>query len=193
MSRRRKPQPPRRRPVDPEQRDAAVWVESAVTLDGTYVVEVHSSGDWSTILDRDRALAYAATAHDAAARAEYDAAVVAQLTSIGVEMEHAAGLLTDLRNDRPELDDKTTAPLRFVPGVSPALKPFVHVYLHETEPMAQWSPAALRSHARNVLDVLATVDLDAAYRRALVSLVGLDDGRARAVVATLGEHRRKEK
>ncbi|MEV4122877.1 hypothetical protein [Micromonospora sp. NPDC049645] len=189
--------PRRQRPADPMARDRAVWVESGVAADGTFVVEVHADGDWSFALDRDRALAYVATVYDAAARAEYDAAILRQLTSRGLSREVVGEvIIKDLRPDRPPLNDAATAPLTFTPIVSEVSgHPFVHVHVHgrsarEPQFLAQWKPASARQHAGHVLDALAVVDLDAGYLRALVGVIGIDAPRARAVVATLADHRR---
>lgn len=187
--------PRRQRPVGEAVRDAAVWVESGVAVDGTFVVEVNAAGDWSFVLNRERALAYVATVFDAAARAEYDAAVLRQLTSRGLARELVGAMIAnDLRPDRPPLDDAATAPLRYTPIVSDSTRqPYVHVHLHgrgEPQFLTQWRPASARQHAGHVLDALAVVDLDAGYLRTLVGVIGLDAPRARAVIATLGDHRR---
>lgn len=187
-------------PAPDEPGAGAVWVESGVAPDGTYVVELHAGGDWSTILDRDRAIAYAAAVHDIAARAEYDAAVYRQLTAKGVHpAQVTAFVVDDLRPERPpaEYAIAVTAPLAFTPGVSADNGPFVLVHLHLPGPptgtpdalISQWTPAEARTHAGHVLDTLAVVDLDAGYRRLLVGVMGLDDPTARAVIGNLGEHR----
>lgn len=201
MSRRRKPQPPRRPARSAEPGDAAVWVQSDVMPDGTYAVTVHAPGDRSFALDRARAVDYTTAVYEVAARAEYDAAVFAQLVERGLAPQQVAAFIgTDLRADRPEIDPARTAPLVFTPGVNAAGEPFLHVHLHvpvnggrtartSPRPFTQWTPGEAREHAGYVLDCLAAVDLDAGYRRCLVGVIGLDDPTARAVVGSLASYR----
>lgn len=167
----------------------AIWVISDVAPDGTYVTTVQASDDVAVVLDRDRALAYAVALYTAVGYAEYDAAVLAQLTTLGVGDRMAAECVADLRDDRAPVDDAATAPLRFVPLVTAAKRePALFVEVGGKR-IAQWTTADGRQHAGHVLDICAGVDLDAAYFRFLRGPVGLDDDRARAVVESLGEHR----
>ena len=81
VSRRRKPTWRARRGPEPGEPDA-VWVLSDVAADGTYVVTVQAGPDDAWVLDRPAAAAaYADAVLTAVAYAEYDAAVLAQLTS----------------------------------------------------------------------------------------------------------------
>lgn len=170
---------------DPE----AIWVVSDVAPDGTYVTTVQASSDLAVVLDRKRALDYAMTVYTAVAYAEYDAAVYQQMMSLGVGQQAAAQCIADLRADRAPLDDAATEPLRFVPLVTAAKQePALYVEVNGRR-ISQWTPADARQHAGHVLDICAAVDLDAAYHRYLRGPLGLDDGRARAVVGALGEHR----
>jgi hypothetical protein len=165
-----------------------IWVQSDVTPDGTYAATIHYSGDRSRILDRDAALAYAATIHDAAIRAEHDAAVLAQLVATGMPLALAAGTLADLRKDRPPLDDQATAPLRLAPGVSGRTKEAFLAVEIDGKVVGQWTPGDARDHASNALAVVAAVDLDAAYRRWLIGKAGLAADRASAAVGDLAAY-----
>lgn len=168
----------------------AIWVISDVAPDGTYVATVQAGDDVAVTLPPDRAIAYALAALGAACRAEYDASVFAQLTTLGVTEVHAAGMILDLRKDRPPLDDDATKPLRFEPLVTSAAKePAVYVELNG-ERIARWTTEDTRGHAMHVLEVLLGVDLDAAYRKQLVGVIGLDDETARAAVGGLAQHRK---
>jgi hypothetical protein len=166
----------------------AIWVISDVAPDGTYVTTVQAGDDLAVTLDRQRALAYAVALYTAVGYAEYDAAVLKQLTTLGVGERMAARCVADLRADRAPVDDAATAPLRFVPLVTAAREPALFVEVNRRR-ISQWTPADGRQHAGHVLDIVAAVDLDAAYLRFLRGPVALDDDRARAVVGTLGEHR----
>ena len=167
----------------------AIWVVSDVASDGTYVTTVQASADVAVVLDRKRAMDYVMAVYTAVGYAEYDAAVFRQLVSLGIGNLHAAGLVSDLRADRAPVDDAATDPLRFVPLVTAAKhEPGLFVEVAGRR-ISQWTPAEGRQHAGHVLDICVAVDLDAAYHRHLRGPLGLDDGRARAVVGSLGEHR----
>jgi hypothetical protein len=176
--------------MQPEAREPdAIWVVSDVAPDGTYVTTVQASDDVAVVLDRKRAMEYAMAVYTAVGYAEYDAAVFHQLVSLGISHPNAAHCVGDLRADRAPLDDAATAPLRFVPLVTAAKhQPAVYVEVNGRR-ISQWTTSDARQHAGHVLDICAAVDLDAAYRRYLRGPLRLDDGRARAVVGSLGEHR----
>lgn len=170
----------------PDQLDG-VWVISDVTPDGTYVVSIHAGEDVAFTLDRTRALAYACAVMDAATRAAFDAAVLKQQLGLGMPIELVASVVNDLRKDR--------APITWPHAIS--LEPFVSGASHKAglyldvngKRIGQWTVDDARSHATDVLEVVAGVDLDAAYRRYLVGAIGLDDGRARALVGDIINHR----
>ncbi|MEU8279537.1 hypothetical protein ACFYOK_29525 [Microbispora bryophytorum] len=166
----------------------SIWVQSDLLPDGTYVAAVHYDDDRSRVLGRDAALRYAATVHDAATRAEHDAAVVAQMAKLGLPHATAAQALWDLRNDRPPLDDAAIAPLRLKPCVSAQRGVgYLEVQIG-ARLVGQWDPDDARDHAANVLTVLAAVDLDAAYRRYLMTTVELDAALAQDAVGDLANH-----
>ena len=181
--------PPDRRNPMPDQEPDTIWVVSDVAPDGTYITTIHLSGDLAFTLTRDQASRYAAAVHTAATTAEHDAAVFAQLVDSGLPKAMAATVLSDLRDDRPPLE--TPGPLRYTPAVSGRTHAgFVDVTLtgHGSGTVvSQWTPTDCRQHAGHVLDVAAAVDLDAAYRRAMVGL-GLTDDRARALVGGLARY-----
>lgn len=141
----------------------SLWVVSDVSPDGTYVLTIQTGDDIAVTLDRARALAYATTVMDAAARADYDAAVIAQLVARGISIKGAAELVADMRDDRPPLDPAVTEPFHFNPIVTAASRePAILLTLHG-ETVGQISTADAKGHAAHVLEVLAGVDLDAAY------------------------------
>lgn len=170
-----------------DDRDA-IWVQSDLAPDGTsYMTAIHYDADQSRVLDRESALACVEEIHRAAVQAEHDAAVIRQLTSIGIGLEEAARAVAGLRADRPPLDESATAPLRLVPGVSQKTgQAFLAVHISGRQ-VGQWDPADARDHASHILAVQAAADLDAAYRRYLLS-AGLDTETANAVVNDLAEH-----
>lgn len=174
-----------------------VWLRSAPSADGsTYVVTLEVSADRVLTLTPTLAVAYASAVLAAAARADYDAAVLRQLTSadgLGVDHRTAAGLLADsVRPDRPPLPDPTDGMLTLTPGVSLTpdrqLRPFLVVNL-DGQPAGQWTPDDARAHAMTALEAVAVADLDAGYYRALIGPVGTDPDAARRVVDNLAEFR----
>lgn len=162
------------------------WIRTEPTIDGaTYVVTLSVNEDLSFTLTPTRATAYATKLLTAVAQAEYDAAVLHQMVSLGLEAEVAAQLILDLRGDRVELE---AAGLRFDPGVSArAQHPFIH-FIWRGEPIAQMDTPSARRHALHVLEAPAAADLDALYLKVLRGQIGLDEGRARNVVAALADH-----
>ena len=97
-------------------------------------------------------------------------------------------MVTDLRADRPPLDAAATDPLTFTPGVSLARRhPSLALHRHG-EQIGQWEVGDARGHALHVLEAVAVADLDAAYRRALVGMVDLDEATAVVVVDDLRHH-----
>jgi hypothetical protein len=170
----------------------AIWVISDVAPDGTYVVTVQAGDDVAITLDRNRAIRYALTVIDASARAQYDAAVFAQMAGMGLDERTAVEPVIQLRADRPPLDNDATAPLRFEPIVTSRTKrPAVHVHLGG-KAISEWGPVDAAGHALHVLEVAVGVDLDAAYRRILIGTIGLDDASARAAVGDIANYRAQE-
>jgi hypothetical protein len=165
-----------------------IRVQSDRLPDGTYVAAIHYDADRSRVITEADALRYVLTVHEAAARAEHDAAVVAQLTSLGLDMPTVGQALAELRDARRPLDDAATAPLRLVPGVSADRGVgFLDIHIDDRH-VGQWDPSDARDHAGDVLAVLAVVDLDTAYRRYLSETISLDQAQAENVVAALAKH-----
>jgi len=170
-----------------------LWVQSDVAPDGTYVVGLHHGEDRAWILTRDEAIRHAVAVLTQAERAEYDAAVITLLhNKLGMALADAVGFVaSDLRPDRPPVDEP--GPLKVVPGVSPVdgLHGFLTLELDDA-PIGQWRINDARQHAAAVLQVVAVVDNDAGLYRLLIGPVGLEEQRARAVVADISNHRRSE-
>ena len=166
-----------------------LWVNTEPDGRGGYVTTVSVDQDWSVRLDRDAATAYALVCVEAAQRAEYDAAIFGQMTR-KLKLEHpvaAKVVVDDLRPDRPPLPDAAPG-LRFEPGMNASGKPFMKILLDGAD-HGQLDPEALRRHALHVLETPVAADLDAGYRRLLVGTIGIDEGRAGAVIEDLANYR----
>lgn len=196
MSRKKKrrsplpPASPRRtpRPREREREGDGLWVVSDRAPDGTYVVTVSVDADLAVTLNREQAVAYCLAVVDVAGRAEYDSAILRQMENVGVSLDAAVQVVTDLRQDRPGLD-AVFGPFRFEPVVSNRTgEPVVAIHGPRAQ-AAQIAAGDAKLHAVHVLEALAVADLDAGYLRLLRSLIGLDDARARQVVDDLGRWR----
>jgi hypothetical protein len=171
-----------------EEQIEGVWVVSDVTTEGSsmYTVTVHAGPDTALTLKADAAVRYVAAVYRAAVIAQHDAAVIQQLLSLGCEEQAAASAVVDMREDREPLAVEATVPLRFEPIVAAdGFKPFVIVSVRNKR-VSQWTPEDCFQHGSQVMQVLAGVDLDAAYYRYLRFTVGLDERGARVAVHKLG-------
>lgn len=167
----------------------SVWIKTEPSVDGaTYMVTVEIDEDRAIPLTPESAPRYAMTILQAIARAEYDAAVFKQLGALIPDKQAVAGMITDLRKDRPDIDTSATKPLEIEPGVNQQGKPFLSVLI-DGKKVGQWTMPDAREHVLTALTVSAVADLDAGYYRALTGLIGLDETRARNVVDDLQHHR----
>lgn len=157
------------------------------TFDGTYIPVVLLNDRVLVTLDGGRALPYAAAWADAIARAEFDAAVFAQLTGIGLDEDTArATVAYDLRPRRLPLDEDATLPLRLEPILSNRTKRGrVTAYIGEEE-IIQLGAPAVYDHIAKVLPVAATCPLDQDYRQFAITVLEQPEWRADAMVGDLG-------
>jgi hypothetical protein len=163
-----------------------VWIRTEPTDSGGYVVVLSAGDDVAVTMDRDRVMNYAHELLRAVAIAEYDAAVFAQVTrGLSLPKAAAAEVVRTLRADRPPLDDRATEPFVFEPGVSRrSSKGFLQIVLGG-QTLGQWELADAREHVLTILEAYAVADLDSAYQRALVGVIGIEPGRAQAVIEDL--------
>lgn len=177
--------------TEPNEPAQNIWVIPGVDLDGNYRLTIEYTKDSAVTLDQPGTIAYATELYTAAAYANYDAAVLAQATGkLDMAIEAAAVIITSLRDDRPPLNQDALGLLKIDTGVSRAThKPFLHCSLIDNPLEWQWDPQDADQHASHVLQVYPVANLDSAYRRYLVSTVGLDSDHARAVVGDLANWR----
>lgn len=168
--------------------DEGFWIRSEPTLDGkAFVVTMSLDGDYAVTLTPTRANAYAGALLGAAAEAEYDAAVLRQITErLGLDDDVAGQIVIDLRAERPV---RSAAGLTFVPGVSVAKRhPFITIE-RDGEPVGQFDTPSARRHALHVLEAVPGADLDAAYLKVLRGTVGIKEETARQVVEDIVNYR----
>jgi hypothetical protein len=166
-----------------------VWIKTEPSLDGsTYVVTVEVSADRAITLTPQSAPRYAMAILAAVSRAEYDAAVFAQMSPLINDLKAVGQLISDLRKDRPDIDISATAPLEIRPGVNKDAKPFLTVLI-DGEPVGQWTIDDAYEHVRVALQVSAVADLDAGYYRVLTGIVGIEPAKARSIIEDLQHHR----
>lgn len=165
--------------------DEFVWVRTHPSSSGrSYVVTVEYSKDVAVTIKPSEGEMYAGYVLASAMRAAHDAAVFAQLTTRGLSSDLAAQTILSLRADRPDLVRVARVPVELVPGVNDAGDPFLVLVLAGEE-VAQWTVEDARSHAHGVLEAVSAADLDAAYYRHLIGVVGVEEPTARAVVGDL--------
>lgn len=168
----------------PSGDEQAVWVRTQPSTSGrTYVVSIDFNADTSATLNPAAAAAYASGVLTAAMRAAHDAGVFTQLTERGIPEADVARTILDLRNDRPDLPSTGTS-LALVPGVNPQGVPFLVVEI-DGKATGQWTVEDGRNHATHVLEAVHAADLDAAYHRYLMGVIGLDNESATAAVDDL--------
>lgn len=168
---------------------STIWIKTQPDIEGTYRVVLETGEDASIFLDEHAAMAYASEILRAVASAEYDAAVLAQMSRIaqkGEVDEMSAMVVTDLRQERPPLQWST--PLALVPGVSHRTrKAFLTVELNGLA-VGQWDLKDAREHAAFVVEAVHAADLDNAFYR-LMRKMDVDDPTARSAVGNLAKHR----
>lgn len=169
-----------------------LWIRTEPSIDGTtFIVTLSIGADWSATLTPIRAFAYAGALLAAVADAEYDAAILSQMTKrLNLNLETASQLVLDMRGERPA---RTASGLTFVPGVSQARQHAFIILEREVDgervQMAQLDAPAARRHAMHVLEAPVQADLDAAYLKILRGSIGLDEAKARGVVEDIMNHR----
>lgn len=176
---------------DDDEDLGAVWVASGVSALGVYTCEITYTDDVVRVLNPDQVGPYADTLTEAVVQAEHDAAIIAQLTSkVGLGAKDAWFVALALRESRPALDQRPVRPLLVRASVGQNTgQPYVTLRLSGTKLRWRWDTADALAHAQYVRETRYVADLDGAYRRYLVSHLGLDDGTARAVVGELRRHR----
>lgn len=154
----------------------------------TYAVGIHYGYDISIALIDDGPATYTTAVYQAAALAEYAAAVLAQFTTLGISDDNALPTIGDLMG--AGWDGVTAAAgVRVVPVISArSRKPQVRFDVNG-RPFTQVLAADARDHAAAVLHAAATVPLDTKYYAFLRGPLNLPEDRARAFIGELAEHR----
>jgi hypothetical protein len=174
---------------DVENTQGHIWVSSEMTGDGEYAVTVTFSPDQVVSLPTDKALDYARAVIELAQRAEYDAAILAQLTDKGgLPVRTAAEYIADsIRPFREPISTGTQ--LSLLPGVSSGtMRPFLGIEL-DGNLIGEWTVADALDHGYAVLDTISVTGLDNGYYRSLVERLGVDESRARAIVTSIADFR----
>jgi len=166
-----------------------VWIKSEPDEAGAYHLFLELGPDDVLPLSAKDVATWAWQVLTAVAIAEYDAAVLRQLTAFGSKREAATFVLAmrDDRADGQEID--MIEGLCLIPGVSATnWEPFLTLSRHGVD-VGQWSRSDAREHVLNVQQALAVTDLDSAYLRVLRSRIGLDEHHAHFLVEHLSEYR----
>ncbi len=167
----------------------SVWIKSEPDENGRYHVYMETGPDQSIPLDADAAYGWAREVLSAVAQAEHDAAVIKQLRRVGTDVDSAAHLVADMRQDRAEHIPISVLPgFAIKPGVTREAKAFL-VIQRNGEPIGQWDMDDARAHALNVLEAIEVAPLDSAYVRILTSKVGISHEVAQTMVHALADER----
>lgn len=158
--------------------------------DGKYAVGIHYGLDHSVALNPLQALTYVTKLYRVASSAEYGAAVLAQLSTLGLSDDKALPTVGEILGKAWDgLDLANT--VQAIPLIAKAdRRPCVRFDL-ENKPFAhiQVPAADAREHAAAVQHAAANVLLDSEYHRFLRGPLNLPDDRARDLVADLAQHR----
>jgi hypothetical protein len=175
-------------PSSPDEPTGVIWIKTDPDASGLYVPTLEIDDDTSMVLDHDLAMAYAEYVLTQVARAEHDSRILRQLTA-SVSRDGAVQVIVDLRADRPPVSSPVPY-LSMEPGVSQASSGgFLKLHIKgSTEPVGQWSLEQGREHAMHVIQAIEMARLDEAYRKCLVTMIGLDDATARSAVGGLATY-----
>jgi hypothetical protein len=174
---------------DVENTQGHIWVSSEMTGDGEYAVTITFTADLAVSLPTSKALSYARAVIELAQRAEYDAAILAQLIDKGgLPLRTAAEYIADsVRPFRGPISTGTQ--LSLLPGISSdTMRPFLSIEL-DGNWIGQWTVADALDHGYAVLDTIAITGLDSGYYKSLVERLGVDENRARAIVTSIADFR----
>ena len=181
--------------TDEPPSESTIWVRTEPTRKGNgYVVVVDVTDDRSLRFTPREALMWCQAVLGAVALAEYDVAVTRQMTSgLGLPLEPVAMLISEIRGDRPPLP--TVRGLEIGYGVArdehadgATYRPFITLHL-DGEGVAQLTVEQGRHHALAMIEVPIVADLDSAYARALVGIVGIERDQATRAVHDLASYR----
>ncbi len=165
-----------------------VWINSEPDDEGRYHLYLELSADDVIPLSEDDAWGWVRECQEAMMVAEYDAAVLKQMTKV-VNQSAAVELVRDLRADRPEFFTMKHLNFEMVPGVSASTgKPFIHLK-RKGELVGQWERSDIDRHTLGVIGAIMNRRLDEQYRRHLEGNVQIDRGTAGAVVMDLINYR----
>jgi hypothetical protein len=165
-----------------------IWITTEPDVEGVYQPVVILGKDRSYSLAGEAGQRYAGHVIGAAAIAEHEAAIAAQIAKM-TSPDHALLTLKDFRARRLRPVTSGTA-LELVPGVSLYTgEPFLGVEI-DGRRVGQWTVADARGHAQHALTAVVVAELDQAYLYVLTDDVDLPEPAARAAVAALAEFKR---
>lgn len=175
-----------------DEQEKGLWIITEPTIEGNAFAVVVKVDGRGYALTTDDAFRHARQIFTALAYAEYDAAVLHQMHDRLGE-DQTKMLLHDIQQDRAPYEVKATPPFSYLPAVGTDRKTgktsgVIALEVSGTHWGVMTGEQA-REHAIGLIQATSAAELDAAYLRTLRGVVGLDEGRARTVVAELAEHR----
>lgn len=174
--------------------ESKVWVTTQPTIEGgDFALEVHYHQDHVFALSRAEGIEYAMAWIEAISRADYQAAIMAQMTQVVGDEDDAAQAVLDFRNQSGHGEiEAPGSGFTLTPGVAKDddNQPVGFVECIALHDAWTWRGDAVRDHASHVLEGVCVAPLDAAYLRTLVHSIDIDEGRARQVIEDLGNYRK---
>ena len=183
-------------PESPKEILLKLWVKSAPDSVGQYLLylEYEYSEDAESQekrlpipLDKAGALKWAQEVMSAVARAEYDAALVAQYTAMNTPLDDIASVVRDVRADRAPLSC-LPPDIELDPSVTATGQPYLSLR-SGGKVIGEWTMADGRQHVLDMMEAVVVTELDGQYLGYRTETVGLDGTLARNVVAGLYEGR----
>ena len=171
-----------------------IWIETIPSKSGKSYLIVMTFDDHQVTLTKSEAVEWAKTCFAAKARSEYDAAVMRQMTTMGLSPADAVETVKDMRLKRQMLSGSeglTISANVAVDGdlhTNPTFRPFLVLNL-EGRPIGHWDGDDATQHASAVMEVIEVSDLDMIYKRALIEDIDLDPELAAAAVGHLRNFR----
>lgn len=170
------------------EKEYKIWAMSDLQPDGVYMVTISFSDDDAFTLNDDQAFLYASAIIEIANIAEYEAAILAQLKK-ATKMKETEAAEFIAKYFRPKRSIPVTGtPVSLVPGISRQTKKAFLIIRYGNKDIGQWDYADAMDHAHAVLDIIFVARLDNIYHHVMKTQVGVDDGRARVIIADLAKY-----
>ena len=166
-----------------------MWVRSQPDpVTGEFLLTIDYAEDASVALTFDEGITYAMSFLEALTKAEYQAAILNQMSD-KMGQQEAMTLLMDFREATTNL--LKAGPMALVPGVTIGNDKYVAFVEVSPDRGDSWTWRAdeVRDHTSGVLEIAHGVALDQTYYDVLTKVVGLPEASSRHIIMDLMNHR----